>query len=130
MKPAQPWRADMGANVEPTGRLRVVQLEKEQSNSWNRKWAHGGGSERRKWKGGAQERGREREREGSFRGRICRTATCPVHHLSEGLTPAVSASQRKQRPPVMETKRSFTVSFTCRLPTAARPQPKGGLEIW
>lgn len=52
----------MGANVEPTGRLRVVQLEKEQSNSWNRKWAHGGGSERRKWKGGAQERGRERER--------------------------------------------------------------------
>ena len=120
----------MGANVEPTGRLRVVQLEKEQSNSWNRKWAHGGGSERRKWKGGAQERGRERERGGSFRGRICRTATCPVHHLSEGLTPAVSASQRKQRPPVMETKRSFTVSFTCRLPTAARPQPKGGLEIW
>lgn len=54
----------MGANVAPTGRLRVIQLEKEQSNCWYcREWAHGGGGEERKWEG-------ERERGASVDGSV------------------------------------------------------------
>lgn len=75
----------MGANVEPTGRLRVVQLEKEQSNSWNRRqWAHGGGSEK-KVEGVLRERaeGREREREGASAADL-QNSHVPCARLSEG----------------------------------------------
>lgn len=117
----------MGANVEPTGRLRVVQLEKEQSNSWNRRqWAHGGGSERRKWEGRCSGEGRgERERERGASAADLQNSHVPCAPSQRGVNPGcVSVSEKTEA-----TSHGDQEKFHCLLhlpPSHSRETPAQG----